>query len=122
MNGPDAAAPEPGAVRTGDADDRPPVRRHAKRAPKARRRFHDWPILIVLLGIAAGLTYTGMEHIKRGPMIVAAFVCLGALLRLVLPQRLVGLLAVRSRVVDVILMFALGLAIAVVTVVVPPPR
>ncbi|MGH3099072.1 MAG: DUF3017 domain-containing protein [Streptosporangiales bacterium] len=116
------SAAEPGAARTGEADDRPPVRRHAKRAPKARRRFNDWPILIVLVGISAGLTYTGMHHFKRGSVIVGAFVCLAALLRLVLPQRLVGLLAVRGRVVDVSIMFALGLAIAVVTYFVPPPE
>lgn len=122
MNGPEAPAPGPDAARAGDADDRPPVRRHAKRAPNARRRFRDWPILIVLVGMAAGLTYTGMHHFKRGSVIVGAFVCLGALLRLVLPERLVGLLAVRSRAVDVIIMFVLGLAIAAVTYVVPPPR
>lgn len=76
----------------------------------------------MLAGITAGLIYTGMHHFKRGAVLVGAFVCLAALLRLVLPQRLVGLLAVRSRAVDVIIMFVLGLAIAVVTYFVPPPE
>lgn len=93
----------------------------SKPAQKRRRGFREWPILLVCLGIAGGLTYMGMDHFKRGSMIVAIFVCVAAGLRLVLPTRSVGLLAVRSRVVDVLGLGALGLAIAIITYVVPPP-
>lgn len=99
---------------------RPPVTSHA--ATRARRRgFREWPILIVCLGMVAGLSYMGMHHFKRGSIVIAAFVCLAGVLRAVLPERAAGMLAVRGRVVDAIALTTLGLAIAVITVVVPPP-
>jgi len=106
---------------TGAGDDggRPAVA--SRPAEKRRRGFREWPILIVCLGIAGGLVYLGMNHFKRGAMIVAIFVCVAAVLRLVLPTRAAGMLAVRSRVVDVLGLIALGLAIAIITYVVPPP-
>lgn len=108
------------AHEAGDDDGgRPPVA--SRPAAKRRRGFREWPILLVCLGIAGGLAYMGMNHFKRGSMIVAIFVCVAAALRLVLPARAVGLLAVRSRVVDVLGLTALGLAIAIITYVVPPP-
>jgi hypothetical protein len=102
------------------AGGRPPVTSQSATRPR-RRGFHEWPILIVCLGILGGLTYMGMHHFKRGSIVIAAFVCLAAMLRAVLPERVAGMLAVRGRIVDVIALMALGLAIAVVTVFVPPP-
>lgn len=102
------------------AGGRPPVTSRAETRPR-RRGFREWPILIVCLGIAGGLAYMGMHHFKRGSIVIAAFVCLAAVLRIVLPERAAGMLAVRGRVVDVLALVTLGVAIAVVTVFVPPP-
>ncbi|MQA02808.1 MAG: DUF3017 domain-containing protein [Streptosporangiales bacterium] len=94
----------------------------ASRPVVARRRgFREWPLLTVCLGIGGGLAYLGLVDFKQGSMIVAVFVCLAAFLRIVLPERTVGLLAVRSRVVDVLSLLILGLALAIITVVVPHP-
>lgn len=102
------------------AGGRPPVTSRAATRPQ-RRGFREWPILVVCLGIVGGLSYMGMHHFKRGSIIIAAFVCLAAMLRAVLPERAAGMLSVRGRVIDVLALVALGLAIAVVTVFVPPP-
>ncbi|MQA81846.1 MAG: DUF3017 domain-containing protein [Streptosporangiales bacterium] len=103
----------------GETGGRPPVT--PRQAVRARRGFREWPILVVCVGVAAGLAYMGMNHFKRGSMIVAICVCGAAFLRLVLPQRAAGLLAVRGRIVDVIALTALGVAIAIITYIVPPP-
>ena len=102
------------------AGGRPPVTSRAETRPR-RRGFHEWPILVVCLGILGGLSYMGMHHFKRGSIVIAAFVCLAAVLRAVLPERAAGMLAVRGRIVDVLALLTLGVAIAVVTVFVPPP-
>lgn len=102
------------------AGGRPPVTSRAETRPR-RHGFREWPILVVCLGILAGLTYMGMHHFKRGSIVIAAFVCLAAVLRAVLPERAVGMLSVRGRIVDVLALLTLGIAIAVVTVFVPPP-
>ena len=112
-------AHRPGHPGADDGGGRPRVA--SRPAAKRRRGFREWPILIVCLGIAGGLTYMGMDHFKRGSMIVAIFVCVAAGLRLVLPARAAGLLAVRGKVVDVLGLVALGVVIAIITYVVPPP-
>lgn len=89
-------------------------------ARKRRPGFTEWPILVSCLGIAGGLAYMGLVDFRQGSMVIAVFICLAAFLRIVLPERTVGLLAVRSRVVDVMSLLTLGLALAIITVVVPP--
>lgn len=92
----------------------------SRQATTRQRGVTEWPLLVVCLGVAAGLAYMWLVDFKQGAMIVAVFVCLAAFLRIVLPERTVGLLAVRSRIVDVLSLLILGLALAIITVVVPP--
>lgn len=100
-------------------DDEPP--RVASRPGTTRRRgFKEWPILVVLLGVGAGLVYMGLADFKQGSMVVAIFVCVAAVLRIVLPERSIGMLKVRSRVVDVMSLLILAVALTIITVVVPP--
>jgi hypothetical protein len=80
------------------------------------------PYLFVLSGVAAGLTLVAMRHPKRGSVLVAAAVLLGALARLVLPESQVGLLATRKRWTDVLILVVFAIGIAVIAYVVPPPR
>jgi hypothetical protein len=53
--------------------------------------------------------------------VISGALLLAALLRLVLPVRRAGLLAVRSRVFDVAVLTTLGLGMLLTAVVVPPP-
>jgi len=87
-----------------------------------RRRLAQWPVSLVLLGVLAGLTTVAFGHFKRGAVVVGVSVLIGAVLRLALRERDAGLLAVRSRTLDVLTLGALGLALTVLAVVVPPPR
>jgi hypothetical protein len=58
---------------------------------------------------------------RPGALLVAAAVCLAAVLRAWLPDETAGMLALRSRRVDTILYSALGAAAVVLAIVVPPP-
>ncbi|AUY51391.1 MULTISPECIES: DUF3017 domain-containing protein [Streptomycetaceae] len=82
----------------------------------------QWPITLVLLVVGAGLAVTWFadfkEGFKYGLLILGGGVLLGAVLRLVLPE--VGMLAVRSRFTDVIVLSFLGLSIVLLTLVAQP--
>lgn len=76
----------------------------------------------VLLGVGTGLAVVASEHFRRGAVIIAAAVLYGALLRMLLPPRVAGLLVVRHRAFDVATLGLLGLGLLVLALVVPPPR
>jgi len=91
---------------------------------KRPRSLHELPLIAVLAlcGVALLIinhrTSTGYPW-RRGLFVLACAPLLGALLRLVLPPRQAGMLVVRSRGVDVALLAGLGIAVLVLTVVVP---
>jgi hypothetical protein len=80
------------------------------------------PYVLVLCGVAAGLVLVALNHFKRGSVLLAAAALLGALARLLLSDRQVGMLATRKKGTDVLIMVAFAIGIAVVAWVVPPPR
>lgn len=82
-----------------------------------RRRLRHLPYLLVLCGVAAGLAVVATNHFRRGSVLIAASVFAGALARLLLPERLAGMLAVRRRWVDVLLMTAAAVGITLVALV-----
>ena len=71
-----------------------------------------WAATPVLLG---GVVLFATDHVRLAGYAMAAALLFGALLRLVLPAARSGGLAVRSRMVDVATMVALGAALAVIT-------
>lgn len=71
-----------------------------------------WAATPVLIG---GIVLFATDHVRAAGYVMAAGLLLGAVLRLVLPAARSGGLAVRSRMVDVVSMTALGVALAVVT-------
>ena len=79
------------------------------------------PALTVLALTAAGLIAAATGAWRVGLWVVAAGCLLGALLRLVLPTRRAGLLAVRSRAVDVIVLGGFGAAVLLIAAAVPAP-
>jgi len=86
-----------------------------------QRKVREWPIALVLLCAAAGVAVVVSDHFRRGSVVISGALLLAALLRLVLPVRRAGLLAVRSRVFDVAVLTTLGLGMLLTAVVVPPP-
>jgi hypothetical protein len=75
----------------------------------------------VLLAVVVGLALVGQDHWRRGLLLAGIGLLGGAVLRLVLPARASGLLAVRGRMFDVAVLTVLGLAVLVLTTSVPIP-
>ncbi|MCF8526491.1 MAG: DUF3017 domain-containing protein [Candidatus Nanopelagicales bacterium] len=90
-----------------------------------RHRSHgilrQWPITLVLAGVALAMILIALDSFRRGSVVLSASVLLAAFLRLLLPEGDAGLLAVRSKKIDVITLGLLGLGVTVFTFWVPPP-
>lgn len=83
---------------------------------------NQMPALVVLALTAAGLFWVSRRNWREGLFLVAAGCLAGAVLRLVLPTRRAGLLAVRGRLLDVAVLGGLGAVVLLLTAVVPLPR
>lgn len=102
-------------------DERPegvvvPIRRSSR-----RNWLAQWPITLVLIGVAVAMVMIGLDAFRRGCVVLSASVLLAAFLRLMLPEDDAGLLVVRSRKVDVAILAVLGLGLSVFTFWVPAP-
>jgi len=86
------------------------------------RWWRQWPIIVVLCGVAVALVLVGLDYFRRGSVVLAGSVLLAAFLRLFLPEREAGLLVVRSWKVDVLVLGVLGALLALFAFWVPPPR
>jgi hypothetical protein len=77
--------------------------------PQQRRSvLSEWPLALIIGGVALGLVIIGLHHFRWGNLLIADSVLAGAFFRLVLPTRRAGLLAVRSRFTDAVTMSAMG--------------
>jgi hypothetical protein len=90
--------------------------------PLIERTIDQWPLALVLLGLVAGLFVLSFYDFRVGSTILGVAVIFGAALRMVLPHDRAGLLAIRSRPVDLVTMYGLGIALTTVAVLVPPAR
>jgi hypothetical protein len=79
------------------------------------------PLVAVLVAVGVGLLLVVLDHWRRGLVVVGLALVGAALLRLFLPLRRVGFLAVRSRPIDVVLCAGAGLALAVIALAIPGP-
>lgn len=84
--------------------------------------WSQWPITIVLIGITIALLMIAMDHFRRGSIVLSASVMLAAFLRLLLPEGEAGMLAVRSKPVDITVLGCLAIGLSVFTFWVPPPN
>ena len=92
--------------------------RHARRSERcAESKEHLqswWALAVCLLGVAASAVVMSTGHWRRGAMVFAASVLMAGVLRVVLPDQLAGLLAVRVRWIDAVLLLGLGTVMVVV--------
>jgi hypothetical protein len=97
----------------------------AQRPPLYLRRpliagfLRQWPLLVVIVAVGIGLLLVAAERWRSGLVLMGLALVLAGLLRLLLPLRRIGFLAVRSRPVDVALTTAAGLTIAVIALAIP---
>jgi hypothetical protein len=68
---------------------------------RARLPLHAG-LTLVLLVVVVGLVRVATQHWRQGALLIGAGLLVAALLRAVLPDDRIGLLAVRSRVIDVV--------------------
>ncbi|EPH02382.1 hypothetical protein HMPREF1531_01688 [Propionibacterium sp. oral taxon 192 str. F0372] len=76
-------------------------------------------LAVVLVAFAVGLVLVWLHHWRRGSMMMGGAMVLAAGLRMLLPERVVGLLVVRSRLFDVLVSLTAGVAMIVLGLVVP---
>ena len=81
----------------------------------------QWPIAASLAVVVAGLVVVASGHFRRGTLLLSFGVALALFLRLLLPGSEAGLLAVRSKKVDVAVLATLALATSLLALWVPPP-
>jgi hypothetical protein len=111
MSGPPPRpGPRPGTTQ------RPPL---YLRRPLLAGFLRQWPLLVVIVTVGLGLLLVAAERWRSGLVLMGLALVLAGLLRLLLPLRRIGFLAVRSRPVDVALMTAVGLAVAVFALAIP---
>jgi hypothetical protein len=90
--------------------------------PVGSRWLAQLPYVLVVCGVVAGLFLVALNYYRRGSALLAAAALGGALVRLVLPDRMVGLLATRKKSTDVLIMVAFAIGIAAVAWVVRTPK
>lgn len=120
--GPDAVAGDPASV----AQPAPELSVPTSAVPPSlpvhpTRGPNEIALGAVLLAVVVGLALVGQDHWRRGLLLIGIGLLAGAGLRLVLPARVVGLLAVRGRVFDAVVLGLLGAAVIVLTSSVPLP-
>jgi hypothetical protein len=71
------------------------------------------PMTFVLLIAGAGMVRTLTQHWREGAVLLGGALVVAAVLRLLLPTDRVGLLAIRSRPIDVLCYAGLGTVISV---------
>ena len=82
----------------------------------------EWPLITVLGLVLLGLIVVVSGHFRRGCIVVAFAIFLALFLRVLLPANGAGLLAVRSKRVDVVVLTVLATATTVLSLWVPPPN
>jgi hypothetical protein len=89
------------------------------RRPFLAGLLRQLPLLAVLLVVGLGLLLVTLQHWRMGLVVIGLALVGAAVLRLLLPVRRAGFLAVRSRPVDVVLLAGTGLTLAVIARTIP---
>jgi len=84
------------------------------RRPVLAGLIRQLPLLAVLVAVGVGLLAVAFDHWRKGLIVVGLALLGGAVLRLLLQERRVGFLAVRSRPIDVVLLAGAGLLLTVI--------
>ncbi|HKN44565.1 MAG TPA: DUF3017 domain-containing protein [Propionibacteriaceae bacterium] len=93
-------------------------------ASAAARSLRQWPLLIVVFGVLAGLvvSFLGESTWRLGCLLIGASLGVGAVERIALPSRDAGLLQVRTKAFDVTVLAVAGAAIIALAILVPEGR
>jgi hypothetical protein len=81
----------------------------------------QWPLAAVLATMGVSFVFVALDEFRLGSVLLGVSVLLAFVLRLVLPDGRIGLLAVRTKRTDLIVLGALGVALTIFALWVPPP-
>lgn len=81
----------------------------------------QWPLVMVLVTMAIGCVLVALDHWRIGAIVLGAAVLGAGVLRAILPATVAGLLVVRTRWLDTLIMLGSGLAMVVLALVIPIP-
>jgi Protein of unknown function (DUF3017) len=110
------------ALTGGESEDDGPSATVVPIRPATKRAWlSEWPITLVLTGVAIAMVMIALDYFRRGSIVLSASVLLAAFLRLLLPDADAGMLVVRSRKVDVLTLAVLGIGLTIFTFWVPAP-
>lgn len=84
------------------------------RDPRQSRAWVHAPFALVALVALSGVLRVAMQHWRQGSVLLGGALLLAAALRILLTNEQTGLLAIRSRAVDILLYSALGFVIVLV--------
>ena len=89
------------------------------RRPFLAGLLRQLPLVAVLVTVGIGLLLVTFDHWRQGLAVIGLALVGAAVLRLLLPLRRVGFLAVRSRPMDVVLLAGTGLTLTVIALTIP---
>lgn len=89
------------------------------RDPTSTEGLNPWPLLLVLVFFLIGVGLVATRHWRRGSVMIGGSWVLAGVLRLLLPERVAGLLVVRGRWFDIALAVGAGTTIMLLGMVVP---
>ncbi|KQS73849.1 hypothetical protein ASG41_02170 [Modestobacter sp. Leaf380] len=89
------------------------------RRPVLAGVLRQLPLTVVLLVVAAGLLSVTGGNWRRGLVLMGLALVVAAVLRMLLPVRRVGFLAIRSQTTDVVLSLGAGLLLTGVALAIP---
>jgi hypothetical protein len=81
---------------------------------------NPWPLVASVAVLVVGFLVVIAGHWRPGSLIMAVAMLAAGGMRLVLPRHISGLLVLRRRLVDVVIMLGLGISILVFALLVPP--
>lgn len=90
-------------------------------AKSPRRHLKQWPMALVLLVAVLALVVVATGAFRTGSVLLGASAILAMFLRLFLREDEAGLLAVRSKSIDVATLAVLGVGLALLAFLVPLP-
>jgi hypothetical protein len=73
------------------------------------------PLILVLAVVAIGILRITQYHWRQGTVLIGGALLLAAVLRAMLPDSRIGMVALRSRAVDVLLYGGLGIMVMAVS-------
>lgn len=98
------------------------AREQSPSAKAAALSLRQWPLLIVVAGLALGLLIVVLGQWSFGCLLIGCSLGIGAVERVALSNREAGLLQVRSKAFDITVLVGMGVAIVTLAIIVPSGR